>query len=1306
MLTTFMVDSTADVIDDTDNQLTLREAVMAASMNAEVGDADAGSADGDVILFDSTVFGGAGNEIELSLGDLAISDDLIIDGLTGTGGGATNVTITVTGNSRIFSIDTNGAAGSQTNVLIRGLTLQGGDGTGTNTAVDGLGGAIYISAGENVSLSGTVLRDNTAEISGGAVYSTSSTLRLTNVTIGESGLGNSAAGDAETEGGGGLYALGGSLTILNSTFTDNDATGSSGSGGGLFMNGGQLTVFGGEFDNNSASRAGGGLEIRAGTTTTTATLTNVTVANNSASANPGNGGGLHISAVAGSSTTTVTINGGTFTQNSAASEGGGLWNDVGSTLTINGASINMNTAAGATADEGGGGVFNNGGILNLNSVSIIDNMATGALGSGGGVLSDGGTLNVVGGVLSGNTAVRAGGAIEITAENRNAAVTLNSVSISGNSTGNAVGNGGAIHVTDTVGGFASQTNITGGAIIGNIANQEGGGVWNDAGGIMTIDGTLISANTALMANAAADAQGGGGVFNNGGTMFISNATIIGNIASGTAGTDDGGAGIFNDGRDSAATITISNTTISGNSADTGLGNGGGILNIGDADTVATININGGSISGNTAARAGGGIENNVGVMTLTGVTVDGNTADINGGGLHQTGAATITIVESTFSNNSAGAEGGGLWNSNDANAVITLVRSTVNDNDAVDGGGLFNDGTAGTIRIINSTISGNTATNGGGIDAEGGVIDVDNSTIALNVASVLGGGLNLDTGVTATLDSTIVAYNSAAVGVDVNGSVTANFSLIQNVAGATISGGNNLTGVDPQLGALTDNGGPTLTHLPEDDSPVLNTGSNPLNLNIDQRGVGFVRTAAGQTDIGAVELAADIDQHIVIGQGSNGNTVQVVNATTGAVIFTIDPFPGFLGGVHVALGDLTGDNVDDIIVAAGASGGPNVKVYDGSTGLQIDGPLGSFFAYDAAFTGGVFVAVADVNNDTVNDIITGAGAGGGPNVKVFSGTDGSVIANFFAYDAAFTGGVRVAAGDFNGDGYAEVVTGAGAGGGPNVKIFSGLSLTGGASVELASYFAYDPAFTGGVYVAVGDVNNDTQLDVVTGAGEGGGAHVKAFSGATTTTITSFLAYDVGYYGGVRVGVGEIAGDAAADIITAPGMGASLPVRIYDATSASLLASFMPSVGSEDVFVSGGGFVDLQALRVAGGAIDASPTLLTDDALQAVAQDAIRMWMLNDLSDWQIDRLSDVTFELADYSADVLGTAANGRVLIDRDAAGYGWALTEADLAEGNRVDLLTAVAHELGHILGYDDLDAMADDLLAAELEPGVRKTP
>ncbi|MGD9689877.1 MAG: FG-GAP-like repeat-containing protein [Phycisphaerales bacterium] len=215
-----------------------------------------------------------------------------------------------------------------------------------------------------------------------------------------------------------------------------------------------------------------------------------------------------------------------------------------------------------------------------------------------------------------------------------------------------------------------------------------------------------------------------------------------------------------------------------------------------------------------------------------------------------------------------------------------------------------------------------------------------------------------------------------------------------------------------------------------------------------------------------------------------GPTAQVFVFGGGRVPFSFQPYPGFTGGVRVAMGDITGDGEPDVITGAGpGSPGGHIRVFDGTSNAVIS----SFFAFGPGFTGGVHVASGDVNGDGRDDIITGADAGGGPHVKVFDGATGGEIRSFFAYGTGFLGGVRVAAGDVNGDGFDDIITGAGAGGGPHVKVFDGAT-----HAELHSFFAF-PGFLGGVYVASGDVNGDGLDDIITGPDAGGPSIVRAFS---------------------------------------------------------------------------------------------------------------------------------------------------------------------------------------------------------------------
>jgi FtsP/CotA-like multicopper oxidase with cupredoxin domain len=220
---------------------------------------------------------------------------------------------------------------------------------------------------------------------------------------------------------------------------------------------------------------------------------------------------------------------------------------------------------------------------------------------------------------------------------------------------------------------------------------------------------------------------------------------------------------------------------------------------------------------------------------------------------------------------------------------------------------------------------------------------------------------------------------------------------------------------------------------------------------------------------------------------------------------------------------------------AGAGGGPAVNIYSGLDNSLIT----SFFAFEEDFTGGVQTAVADVNNDGISDVIVGAGSGGGPRVIVYDGATNftTQLFDFFAFSTEFSGGVDVAAGDFNADGFADIVVGAGPGGGPQVNIFDG--QTGNV---LTQFFAYDQSFRGGVTVAVGDVDGSSFNSVVTGAGSGGGSHVKSFRNSrffdmdadrilpgnqsiTMNQTGEFMAYEEAYTGGVQVAVGLNSGSS-------------------------------------------------------------------------------------------------------------------------------------------------------------------------------------
>jgi hypothetical protein len=302
-------------------------------------------------------------------------------------------------------------------------------------------------------------------------------------------------------------------------------------------------------------------------------------------------------------------------------------------------------------------------------------------------------------------------------------------------------------------------------------------------------------------------------------------------------------------------------------------------------------------------------------------------------------------------------------------------------------------------------------------------------------------------------------------------------------------------------------------------------------------------------------------------QGAAPPVVRFNNPLTGVRQFALVPYgAAFTGGVRLAVADVTGDGIPDVATGAGPGGGSHVRVFDGRSGGQSGGPLGSFLAFEPAFGGGVYVAAGDVNRDGFADVIVAAGAGGGPRVRVLSGRDGSVLADFFAADSELRTGLAVAAADVNGDGAADIITGAGAGDTATVTVFSGSDLT-----RLASFPAFGPDFTGGLSLAAADLTGDGAADVVVGAGRGGGPRVRAFDGRSGAVLQDFVAYDPSFRGGVNVAASDADGDGRPEIVTGAGPGGGSRVRVFDAATLADLntyAAYSPPFDNTGVVVAG------------------------------------------------------------------------------------------------------------------------------------------
>ena len=349
------------------------------------------------------------------------------------------------------------------------------------------------------------------------------------------------------------------------------------------------------------------------------------------------------------------------------------------------------------------------------------------------------------------------------------------------------------------------------------------------------------------------------------------------------------------------------------------------------------------------------------------------------------------------------------------------------------------------------------------------------------------------------------------------------------VAGPTFVGSNT-----PLLaGSLTVNPNGSFTFLAPSDVPAGATAVT-FTYQVSEQGTGGA-TAFGTVTI---NLLANSTKLIATGADAGGGPhVRVYVAGTNVLKYNFFPYETtFTGGVRVAVGDINGDGVDDIVTVPESGGAVRVRAFSGADGS----PLLDQFVFNTAFRGGGYVAIGDVNGDGRKDIIVGAGEGGGPRVTVLSfvapalgttsvGTS-TVLADFFAYDTGLRSGVRVAAGDLTRAGRDFIVTAPGAGGGPQINVFDGRRVSGRTPTPAAlqTFFAGDSADRGGVYLAVGDLRGDGRFDIITGTGAGTGV-VSVYDGRTNGLVRSFTpATDLTPTGGTQLGAVIPAGGSTAN----------------------------------------------------------------------------------------------------------------------------------------------------------------------------------
>jgi gliding motility-associated-like protein len=295
-----------------------------------------------------------------------------------------------------------------------------------------------------------------------------------------------------------------------------------------------------------------------------------------------------------------------------------------------------------------------------------------------------------------------------------------------------------------------------------------------------------------------------------------------------------------------------------------------------------------------------------------------------------------------------------------------------------------------------------------------------------------------------------------------------------------------------------------------------------------------------------------LSKFTAVGADAGGAPLVTITFNNGTYVSFFAYASSFMGGVRVALGDINGDGNMDVITGAGPGGGPQVNVFNvnpstGEVSLQK-----SFFAFNApSFTGGIYVATGRTNADLYEDIIVGAGASGGSRVQVYAGSASGVVTtstlnDFFAYSPAFIGGVRVAAGDRDGDWIDEVITAPASNAGYNIKSFK-TNGKGNSPTVLDNFFAFNNTTSvGGLSIASGYLNSGNISDIIVGTSNGGFG-VIIDSNTAGILATPFA----GFNGTINVGVAQDANDIIYPMALA-GPGGAPGVIVYKTRESSLV----------------------------------------------------------------------------------------------------------------------------------------------------------
>jgi uncharacterized delta-60 repeat protein len=399
------------------------------------------------------------------------------------------------------------------------------------------------------------------------------------------------------------------------------------------------------------------------------------------------------------------------------------------------------------------------------------------------------------------------------------------------------------------------------------------------------------------------------------------------------------------------------------------------------------------------------------------------------------------------------------------------------------------------------------------------------------------GGVDTAAGVVVQPDGKVVVAGLTNIG----GGVPDNFAILRLNANGSLDPSFSVTGK-----ATVDFGG-------DDDEAAA--------VALDPNGrVVLAGTSGGNFAVARLTGTVEQARRLAVG-GSLDGTAQAYtpDPATGnyAAAGPVAGLGATAANARVAVGDVNGDGAEDTVLVTGPGTAIRLAVVSGKDGTtQLVAP---FDPLGGDFTGGGFVAAADFDNDGRAEIVVTPDRGGGPRVVIFSlGTSGTFAqrASFFGIDDPdFRGGARAGAGDVDADGVADLAVAAGFLGGPRVALFDGGTVFGTPTRLVGDFLAFEDVLRNGVYVAIGDVTGDGFGDLIFGAGPGGAPRVLTVSGKallTTGAVAAiaspvsnfFVAGNAADRGGVRVASTDTDGDGRAEVAVGTGEGSASRVRAY------------------------------------------------------------------------------------------------------------------------------------------------------------------